>query len=47
MKLTEKLKFKGHSHFFKPHHYSHRYRHPQNRGNEYLDMFLRSLWPKY
>ena len=23
MKLTQKSKFKGHSHLFKPHHYSH------------------------
>ena len=30
MKLTQKSKFKGHLHFFKPHHYSHRERHPQN-----------------
>ena len=29
MKLTQKSKFKGHSHLFKPHHYSHRNRHPQ------------------
>ena len=46
MKLTQKLKFKGHSHFIKPHHYSHRDWHPQNRGNGYLDMLIWSPWPK-
>ena len=47
MKLTQKSKFKGHLHSFKPHDYSHRDRHPQNRGNGYLDMLIWSLWPKY
>ena len=47
MKLTQKSKFKGHLHSFKPHDYSYRDRHPQNRGNGYLDMLIWSLWPKY
>ena len=46
MKLTQKSKFKGHSHFFTPHHYSHRNEHPQTRHNGYLDMLISSLWPK-
>ena len=47
MKLTQKAEFKGHSHFLKPHHYSHRDRHPENRGNAYLDMLIWSLLPNY
>ena len=47
MKLTQKLKFKDHSPSFKPHDYSYRDQHPQNRGNGYLDMLIWLLWPKY
>ena len=46
MEFTQKPKFKGRSHFRKPQHYCHRKRHPQNRGNGYLDMLIGSLWPK-